>query len=100
MNGRNGYDPSFPFSLANVCEDADGNFLVIDSNDDTVHLLDPKGEFLRSIMSTDDGLRGITCIAIDTFGWLLRITNILKVQPDETYIWRRRKIMRMHYIIF
>lgn len=69
-SGRNGYDPSFPFSPADVCADADGNFLVIDSNDDTVHLLDPKGEFLRSIMSTDDGLSGITCIAIDTFGWL------------------------------
>lgn len=69
-SGRNGYDPSFPFCPADVCADVDGNFLVIDSNDDTVHLLNPKGEFLRIIMSTDDGLRDTTCIAIDTFGWL------------------------------
>lgn len=58
------------FCPAGVCADVDGNFLVIDSNDDTVHLLNPKGEFLRIIMSTDDGLRDTTCIAIDTFGWL------------------------------
>lgn len=69
-SGRNGYDPSFPFCPADVCADVDGNFLVIDSHDDTVHLLNPKGEFLRIIMSTDDGLRDTTCIAIDTFGWL------------------------------
>lgn len=69
-SGRNGYDPSFPFCPADVCADVDGNFLVIDSNDDTLHLLNPKGEFLRIIMSTDDGLRDTTCIAIDTFGWL------------------------------
>lgn len=69
-SGRNGYDPCFPFCPADVCADVDGNFLVIDSHDDTVHLLNPKGEFLRIIMSTDDGLRGTTCIAIDTFGWL------------------------------
>lgn len=56
-SGRNGYDPSFPFCPADVCADVDGNFLVIDSHDDTVHLLNPKGEFLRIIMSTDDGLR-------------------------------------------
>lgn len=46
----------------------DDNFLVIDSNDDTVHLLDPKGEFLR--MSAEDGLMGIEGIAIDILGWL------------------------------
>lgn len=34
---RNGFDPSFPFWPSDVCADVDGNFLVIDSNDDTVH---------------------------------------------------------------
>lgn len=97
-SGRNRFDPSFPFWPSAVCAGVDGNFLVIDSNDDTVHLLNPKGEFLRIILSTDDGLRGITCIAIDIFGWLWIGCKNGKVhlQPDETDIWKRRKIRKVH----
>lgn len=69
-SGRKGDNPSRTFSPADVCTDPDRNFLVIDSFDNTVHLLDPKGEFLRIIMSAEDELSGITRIAMDTFGWL------------------------------
>lgn len=69
-SGRKGDNPSSTFSPADVCTGPDSNFLVIDSGDNTVHLLDPKGEFLRIIMSDEDGLRGITKIAMDSFGWL------------------------------
>lgn len=58
------------FCPADVCTDPDGNFLVLDSHDDTVHLLDPKGKFVRILMSAEDGLRGIKCITMDAFGWL------------------------------
>lgn len=68
-SGRKG-DYSRTLSPADVCADPDGNFLVIDSKDDTVHLLNPKGKFLRLIMTDEDGLSDIECIAIDTIGWL------------------------------
>lgn len=58
------------FCPADVCTDPDGTFLVLDSHDDTVHLLDPKGKFVRILMSAEDGLRGIKCITMDAFGWL------------------------------
>lgn len=69
-NGSIGNKPASTFSPADVCTDLDGNFLVLDSHDDTVHLLDPKGKFLRIIMSAEDGLSGIKCITMDAFGWL------------------------------
>lgn len=68
--GSIGNQPASTFSPADVCTDPDGNFLVIDSHDDTVHLLDKKGKFLQIIMSAEDGLSGIKCIAMDAFGWL------------------------------
>lgn len=58
------------FSPADACTDPDDNYLVIDSYDNTVHLLDQKGKFLRIIMSAEDGLRGIRCIEIDMFEWI------------------------------
>lgn len=70
-NGCIGNNPASTFSPVDVCTDPDGNFLVIDSHDDTVHLLDKKGTFLRIIMSTEDGLSGIKCMSLDAFGWLL-----------------------------
>lgn len=69
-SGRRGDYPPGTFSPADVCTDPDSNFIVIDSHDNTVHLLDPKGEFLRIIMSAEDELSGISRIAMDTFGWL------------------------------
>lgn len=69
-SGSIGCDPSSTFSPVDVCTDLDGNFLVIDSHDDTVHLLDPKGEFLKIIMSAEDGLSEIERIAMDSLGWL------------------------------
>lgn len=68
--GSIGCDPSSTFSPVDVCIDTDGNFLVVDGNDDTVHMLDSKGTFLRILMSAEDGLSDIERIAIDTFGWL------------------------------
>lgn len=69
--GSIGNQPTSTFSPADVCTDPDGNFLVIDSHDDTVHLLDKKGTFLQIIMSTEDGLSGIKCMSFDVFRWLL-----------------------------
>lgn len=53
------------FCPADTCTDSDSNYLVVDSYDDTVHLLDPKGNFLRILMSAEDGPRGIRCIDMD-----------------------------------
>lgn len=50
------------FCPADTCTDSNSNYLVVDSYDDTVHLLDPKGKFLRILMSAEDGPRGIRCI--------------------------------------
>lgn len=69
-SGSRGNNPSWIFSPSDACTDPHGNFLVIDCHDDTVHLLDPMGKFLRIIMSTEDELSGITRISMDTFGWL------------------------------
>lgn len=69
-NGCIGNKPVSTFCPADVCTDPDGNFLVLDSHDDTVHLLDPKGKFVRILMSAEDGLSDIKCIVMDAFGWL------------------------------
>lgn len=58
------------FFPSDVCTDPDGNYLVTNSLDNTVHLLDTNGDFLRILMSTEDGLSDIKRIALDTFGWL------------------------------
>lgn len=68
--GSIGNEPESTFSPVDICTDQDGHFLVLDSHDDTVHHLDPKGQFLRILMSAEDGLRDIKCIVIDAFGWI------------------------------
>ena len=65
-HGSIGNNPSKTFSPIDLCADSDGNFLIIDSNDDSVHLLDPEGKFVRIIMSKEDGLCQVTCIDMDT----------------------------------
>lgn len=52
-----------------------------------------KGRFLRIILSTDDRLRGYRHL------WMVvdRVQE-LEVQPDQTDIWRNRKIRRVHDI--
>ena len=69
-HGSVGIKPSETFSPIDLCEDSDGNFLIIDLNDDSVHLLDSEGKFVRIIMSNEDGLCQVSCIAMDTAGWL------------------------------
>lgn len=68
--GSRGCKPSLTFLPSDVCADSVANFLVIDCHDNTVHLLDSNGKFLRFIMSTEDGLSGIKRIAMDIIGWL------------------------------
>lgn len=68
--GKVGNKPASTFSPADVCTDPEDNYLVIDSYNNTVHLLDPKGKFLRILMYADDGLKGIKCIEIDMFEWI------------------------------
>lgn len=69
-SGIIGNEPKTTFSPTDLCTDLDGNFLVIDSYDNTVHLLDSKGKFLKIIMFEEDGLNGINCIEMDSSGWL------------------------------
>lgn len=69
-SGIIGNKPENTFSPTDLCPDLDENFLVIDSYDNTVHLLDSKGKFLKIIMFEDDGLNGINCIEMDSSGWL------------------------------
>ena len=65
-SGSVGNKPNQTFSPIDLCADNIGNILIVDAYDSTVHLLDPKGKFQRVIMSREDGLCKITCIAIDT----------------------------------
>lgn len=69
-SGIIGNDPKATFSPTDICPDLDGNVLVIDSYDNTVHLLDSKGKFLKIIICEDDELNGINCIEMDNSGWL------------------------------
>ncbi|XP_056016879.1 uncharacterized protein LOC130053564 [Ostrea edulis] len=69
-SGCVGNEPSSTFKPSDVCTDTKNNFLVIDSYDNTVHLLNPKGKPLRVIMLAEDGLCGVNCIAMDEFDWL------------------------------
>ena len=69
-HGSIGNNPSKTFSPIDLCADSDGNFLIIDSNDDSVHLLDTEGKFVRIIMSKEDGLCQVSCIAMNSDGWL------------------------------
>lgn len=69
-SGIIGNDPKATFSPTDICPDLDGHVLVIDSYDNTVHLLDSKGKFLKIIICEDDELNGINCIEMDNSGWL------------------------------
>ena len=62
--------PSSTFFPKDICTDQDGNFIVIDSYDNTVHFLYRRGEFVQLIMSAEDGLQGITYVALDNSGLL------------------------------
>lgn len=66
--GSIGCDPSSTFSPVDVCTDPDGNFLVIDSVDNTVHLLDSKGRFLNGSSCLPKS--EIERITMDSLGWL------------------------------
>ena len=69
-SGAIGLDPSLRFSPKDVCVDPSDNFLVIDSYDDTVHLLDSTGNFLQIILSRERGPCGIQCAVVDPTGLL------------------------------
>lgn len=64
--GSIGNKPNQTFSPIDLCADNVGNILIVDAYESTVHLLDSKWKCLRVIMSREDGLCKITCIAIDT----------------------------------
>lgn len=51
--GSSGNKPNAISSPVDICTDLDGNVLVINSEDDKVHLLDPKGKFLKIIKSAE-----------------------------------------------
>ena len=69
-SGSVGNDPKSRFRPTDLCRDNEGSFLIVDSHDSTVHLLDSTGKFLRIIMSLEDGIGKIQCIAMDSLGWL------------------------------
>lgn len=101
--GKVGNKPASTFSPADVCTDPDDNYLVIDSYDNTVHLLDQKGKFLRIIMSAEDVLRGIRCIEIDMYEWIwmecndgdvhfVNYQHFKSTTRKERYLQRRKTI--------
>nr|XP_022288542.1 uncharacterized protein LOC111100742 [Crassostrea virginica] len=55
-SGSVGNDPKSKFRPTDLCRDNEGLFLIVDSYDSTVHLLDTTGKFLRIIMSPEDGI--------------------------------------------
>ena len=69
-SGSVGNDPKSRFRPTDICMDSEGSFLIVDSHDSTVHLLNSSGKFQRIIMSPEDGIGHIKCIALDTSGWL------------------------------
>ena len=69
-SGSVGSEPKSRFRPTDLCRDDEGSFLIVDSHDSTVHLLDSTGKFLRIIMSPEDGIETIQCIAVDSLGWL------------------------------
>ena len=69
-SGSVGNDPKCRFRPTDLCKDIEGSFLIVDSYDSTVHLLDSSGKFQRIIMSPEEGIGTIQCIAMDSLGWL------------------------------
>lgn len=101
--GKIGNNEVSTFSPADACIDPDGNYLVIDSNDNTVHLLDQNGKFLRIVMSSEDGLRGIRSIELDMYGWIwmgcndgamhfVNYQHFKRTTRKERYLQRQKKI--------
>lgn len=101
--GKIGNNEVSTFSPADACTDPDGNYLVIDSNDNTVHLLDQNGNFLRIVMSAEDGLRGIRSIELDMYGliWMgcndgamhfVNYQHFKRTNRKERYLQRQKKI--------
>lgn len=101
--GKIGNNEVSTFSPADACTDQDGNYLVIDSNDNTVHLLDQNGKFLRIVMSAEDGLRGIRSIELDMYGWIwmgcndgamhfVNYQHFKRTTRKERYLQRQKKI--------
>lgn len=101
--GKIGNNLVSTFSPADACTDPDGNYLVLDSNDNTVHLLDQNGNFLRIVMSAEDGLRGIRSIELDMYGWIwircsdgamhfVNYQHFKRTTRKERYLQRQKKI--------
>ena len=95
-SGSVGNCPSKTFSPIDLWKDPDGKFLVIDSYDNTVHMLDTNGKFLSIIMSREDGLCTLSCIAMDTSTWLcLGQTDGMTHFLNHHNIKRAIRVMRM-----
>ena len=95
-SGSVGNCPSKTFSPIDLCKDPDGKFLVIDSYDNTVHMLDTNGQFLSIIMSREDGQCTLSCIAMDTSKWLcLGQTDGMTHFLNYHIIKRAIRVMRM-----
>ena len=69
---------------------------MIDSYDNTVHMLDTNGQFLSIIMSREDGQCTLSCIAMDTSKWLcLGQTDGMTHFLNYHIIKRAIRVMRM-----
>ncbi|CAH1796498.1 unnamed protein product [Owenia fusiformis] len=56
---------------AGVCVDPLDNIIIADNGNDRVHLLDPKGNFIRFVLTSADKFKGPMCVAIDKKGNLI-----------------------------
>ncbi|XP_061169159.1 uncharacterized protein LOC133178481 [Saccostrea echinata] len=58
------------FSVASACLDQDDNILVANRFDNSIHMLDISGQFLRIVVWPEDGLSNLMSVSVDGEGWL------------------------------
>ena len=58
------------FTPADVCTDQMGHVLITDIVNHQIHILDQEGQFIRYIMTSQQGLRFPNTIAVDTEGYV------------------------------
>jgi hypothetical protein len=88
-SGCVGNKPSSTFSPVDMYTDSENNFLVVDSYDNTVHLLDPKGKLLDIIMLAEE-LTVLLWMSLIGCGWdvktvlfILQIISISKQRRER-----------------
>lgn len=68
--GAIGPKPSDTFEPRGICCDAESQIIVTDCRNHAVHLLSPKGKYVRLILTYKDGIRHPVSVNLDRYGLL------------------------------